>query len=113
MPAGLVSMGLFIPGVQEERTPNRGKEPLIAETAAPTFTGLVQHRVGSSGWHRLEYLIRERAGPSVDVIGGLWLTSNPYTAEYGRSPGAVADVITRPPTADVFSAKLDDQSGCG
>ncbi len=43
----------------------------------------------------VQELSTEAARPSVDVIQEFKLISNPYSAEYGRSPGAVVDVTTK------------------
>ncbi|MDQ1473089.1 MAG: hypothetical protein QOJ99_4569 [Bryobacterales bacterium] len=43
----------------------------------------------------VQELSTQAARPSVDVIAEFKLISSPYTAAYGRSPGAVVDVTTK------------------
>ena len=43
----------------------------------------------------VQELSTEGTRPSVDVIQEFKVITNPYSAEYGRSPGAVVDVSTK------------------
>ncbi len=52
----------------------------------------------------VQELSTEAAHPSVDVIQQFNIITNPYSAEYGRNPGAVVSINTQGGTNDLHSA---------
>ena len=55
----------------------------------------------------VQELTTEAARPSVDVIQEFQVVTNPYSAEYGRSPGAAVDVSTKSGTNQVHGLLFD------
>jgi hypothetical protein len=55
----------------------------------------------------VQELSSEASHPSVDVISEFNVITNPYSAEYGRSPGAVVSVNTRSGTNHIHGAAYE------
>ena len=93
----------LIPGVQAQRYTEQSGSTASGRTGSFNVHGIdsTQNNFILDGIdnntfsENIQELSTQAARPSVDVIGEFKLISNPYTAEYGRSPGAVVDVTTK------------------
>ncbi len=99
----------LIPGVQAQRYTEQSGGTASGRTGSLNIHGIdsLQNNFIMDGIdnntfsENVQELSTQAARPSVDVIGEFKLISNPYTAEYGRSPGAVVDVTTKGGTNEV------------
>ena len=93
----------LVPGVQAQRYTEQSGGTASGRTGSFNIHGIdsLQNNFILDGIdnntfsENVQELSTQAARPSVDVIAEFKLISNPYTAEYGRSPGAVVDVTTR------------------
>lgn len=93
----------LIPGVQAQRYTEQSGGTASGRTGSFNIHGIdsTQNNFILDGIdnntfsENVQELSTQASRPSVDVIGEFKLISNPYTAEYGRSPGAVVDVTTK------------------
>lgn len=93
----------LIPGVQAQRYTEQSGSTASGRTGSFNIHGIdsLQNNFIMDGIdnntfsENVQELSTQAARPSVDVIGEFKLISNPYSAEYGRSPGAVVDVTTK------------------
>ncbi len=93
----------LIPGVQAQRYTEQSGGTASGRTGSFNIHGIdsLQNNFILDGIdnntfsENVQELSTQASRPSVDVIGEFKLISNPYTAEYGRSPGAVVDVTTK------------------
>jgi hypothetical protein len=99
----------LIPGVQAQRYTEQSGGTASGRTGSFNIHGIdsLQNNFIMDGIdnntfsENVQELSTQAARPSVDVIGEFKLISNPYTAEYGRSPGAVVDVTTKGGTNEI------------
>jgi hypothetical protein len=93
----------LVPGVQAQRYTEQSGGTASGRTGSFNIHGIdsLQNNFILDGIdnntfsENVQELSTQAARPSVDVIGEFKLISNPYTAVYGRSPGAVVDVTTK------------------
>ena len=93
----------LVPGVQAQRYTEQSGSTASGRTGSFNIHGIdsLQNNFILDGIdnntfsENVQELSTQATRPSVDVIGEFKLISNPYTAEYGRSPGAVVDVTTK------------------
>jgi hypothetical protein len=93
----------LVPGVQAQRYTEQSGGTASGRTGSFNIHGIdsLQNNFILDGVdnntfsENVQELSTQAARPSVDVISEFKLISNPYTAEYGRSPGAVVDVTTK------------------
>ncbi len=93
----------LVPGVQAQRYTEQSGGTASGRTGSFNIHGIdsLQNNFILDGIdnntfsENVQELSTQAARPSVDVIGEFKLISSPYTAEYGRSPGAVVDVSTK------------------
>lgn len=93
----------LVPGVQAQRYTEQSGGTATGRTGSFNIHGVnsLQNNFILDGIdnntfsENVQELSTQSARPSVDVIQEFKLISNPYTAEYGRSPGAVVDVTTK------------------
>lgn len=98
----------LIPGVQAQRYTEQSGGTASGRTGSFNIHGIdsTQNNFILDGIdnntfsENVQELSTQASRPSVDVIGEFKLISNPYTSEYGRSPGAVVDVTTKGGTND-------------
>ena len=92
-----------VPGVQINRYTNQGGATSSGRTGSFNVNGVhsMQNNFILDGIdnntfsENVQELSTESAHPSVDVIAEFNVITNPYSAEYGRAPGAVVSVNTR------------------
>jgi hypothetical protein len=92
-----------VPGVQIARYTNQSGATSAGRTGDFNVNGVhsLQNNFLLDGIdnntfsENVQELSTESAHPSVDVISEFNIITNPYSAEYGRSPGAVVSVNTR------------------
>ena len=92
-----------VPGVQINRYTNQSGATSAGRTGDFNVNGIhtLQNNFILDGIdnntfsENVQELSTEAAHPSVDVISEFNVITNPYSAEYGRSPGAVVSVNTR------------------
>ncbi|HEY3626187.1 MAG TPA: TonB-dependent receptor [Terracidiphilus sp.] len=92
-----------VPGVQINRYTNQSGATSSGRTGSFNVNGVhsLQNNFILDGIdnntfsENVQELSTESAHPSVDVISEFNVITNPYSAEYGRSPGAVVSVNTR------------------
>jgi len=97
-----------VPGVQLNRYTNQSGATSAGRTGDFNVNGVhtLQNNFILDGIdnntfsENVQELSTEAAHPSVDVISEFNVITNPYSAEYGRSPGAVVSVNTRSGTND-------------
>lgn len=93
----------LVPGVQAQRYTEQSGGTASGRTGSFNIHGIdslqnnfIMDGVDNNTFsENVQELSTEASRPSVDVIGEFKVISNPYTAEYGRSPGAVVDVTTK------------------
>jgi hypothetical protein len=93
----------LVPGVQAQRYTEQSGGTASGRTGSFNIHGIdsLQNNFILDGIdnntfsENVQELSTQAARPSVDVIAEFKLISNPYTAAYGRSPGAVVDVTTK------------------
>ena len=93
----------LIPGVQQSRYTEQGGATASGRTGDFQVNGvhslqndfLLDGIDDNTFSENVQELSTEGTRPSVDVIQEFKLITNPYSAEYGRSPGAVVDVTTK------------------
>lgn len=91
-----------VPGVQINRYTNQGGATSSGRTGSFNVNGIhsLQNNFILDGIdnntfsENVQELSTESAHPSVDVIAEFNVITNPYSAEYGRGPGAVVSVNT-------------------
>lgn len=99
----------LVPGVQAQRYTEQSGGTASGRTGGFNIHGIdslqnnfIMDGIGNNTFsENVQKLSTQSARPSVDVIGEFKLISNPYAAEYGRSPGAVVDVTTKGGTNQV------------
>ncbi len=92
-----------VPGVQINRYTNQSGATSSGRTGSFNVNGIhsLQNNFILDGIdnntfsENVQELSTEAAHPSVDVISEFNVITNPYSAEYGRAPGAVVSVNTR------------------
>src|SRR3984885_9830682 len=92
-----------VPGVQIARYTNQSGATSAGRTGDFNVNGvhslqndfLLDGIDNNTFSENVQELSTESAHPSVDVISEFNIITNPYSAEYGRSPGAVVSVNTR------------------
>jgi len=92
-----------VPGVQINRYTNQSGATSAGRTGSFNVNGVhsLQNNFILDGIdnntfsENVQELSTESAHPSVDVIAEFNVITNPYSAEYGRAPGAVVSVNTR------------------
>ena len=92
-----------VPGVQINRYTNQSGDTSAGRTGDFNVNGVhsLQNNFILDGIdnntfsENVQELSTEAAHPSVDVISEFNVITNPYSAEYGRAPGAVVSVNTR------------------
>ena len=93
----------LVPGVQAQRYTEQSGGTASGRTGSFNIHGIdsLQNNFILDGIdnntfsENVQELSTQAARPSVDVIQEFKLISNPYSAVYGRSPGAVVDVTTK------------------
>jgi len=93
----------LVPGVQQNRYPEQSGATASGRSGDFQIHGIhsLQNDFILDGIddntfsENVQELSAEGTRPSVDVIQEFKVITNPYSAEYGRSPGAVVDVSTR------------------
>lgn len=93
----------LVPGVQQSRYTEQGGATASGRTGDFQVNGvhslqndfLLDGIDDNTFSENVQELSTEGTRPSVDVIQEFKVITNPYTAEYGRSPGAVVDVSTK------------------
>jgi hypothetical protein len=93
----------LVPGVQMQRFTQQSGSSVSGSTGLFVIHGVGNEQndyildgVDNNTFsENLQELSASASRPSVDVIGEFKLISSPYTAIYGRSPGAQVDVITK------------------
>ena len=93
----------LVPGVQQNRYTEQGGATASGRTGDFQVNGvhslqndfLLDGIDDNTFSENVQELSTEGTRPSVDVIQEFKVITNPYSAEYGRSPGAVVDVSTR------------------
>jgi Carboxypeptidase regulatory-like domain/TonB-dependent Receptor Plug Domain/TonB dependent receptor len=99
----------LVPGVQAQRYTEQSGGTASGRTGSFNIHGIdsLQNNFIMDGIdnntfsENVQELSTEASRPSVDVISEFKVISSPYTAEYGRSPGAVVDVTTKGGTNEV------------
>ena len=99
----------LVPGVQAQRYTEQSGSTASGRTGSFNIHGIDSQQNdfildgidNNTFSENTQELSTEAAHPSVDVIQEFKLISNPYSAEYGRSPGAVVDVTTKGGTNQV------------
>ncbi|MBT9332701.1 TonB-dependent receptor [Paracidobacterium acidisoli] len=92
-----------VPGVQINRYTNQAGATSSGRTGSFNVNGVhslqndfILDGIDNNTFsENVQELSTESAHPSVDVISQFNVITNPYSAEYGRSPGAVVSVNTR------------------
>ena len=115
----IVSMPLFlrnwddlirlVPGVQQNRYTEQGGATASGRTGDFQVNGVhslqndfILDGVDDNTFsENVQELSTEATRPSVDAIQEFQVITNPYSAEYGRSPGAAVDVSTRTGTNEI------------
>lgn len=98
----------LVPGVQMQRFTQQSGSSVSGSTGLFVIHGVGNEQndyildgVDNNTFsENLQELSASASRPSVDVIGEFKLISSPYTAIYGRSPGAQVDVTTKGGTND-------------
>ncbi len=93
----------LVPGVQQNRYTEQGGATASGRTGDFQVNGvhslqndfLLDGIDDNTFSENVQELSTEGTRPSVDVIQEFKVITNPYSAEYGRSPGAVVDVSTK------------------
>ncbi|MBV8845990.1 MAG: TonB-dependent receptor [Bryobacterales bacterium] len=93
----------LIPGVQQNRYTEQGGATASGRTGDFQVNGVhsLQNNFILDGVdnntfsENVQELSTQGARPSIDAIQAFQVITNPYSAEYGRSPGAAVDVSTR------------------
>lgn len=93
----------LVPGVQMQQFTQQSGSSVSGSTGLFTVNGLNDEQNdyildgidNNTFSENLQELSASAARPSVDAIAEFKLISNPYTAAYGRSPGAQVDVTTK------------------
>jgi hypothetical protein len=101
-----------VPGVQISRYTNQSGATSAGRTGDFNVNGVhsLQNNFILDGIdnntfsENVQELSSEASHPSVDVISEFNVITNPYSAEYGRSPGAVVSVNTRSGTNHIHGA---------
>ncbi len=99
----------LVPGVQQNRYTEQGGATASGRTGDFQANGvhslqndfLLDGIDDNTFSENVQELSTEGTRPSVDVIHEFKVLTNPYSAEYGRSPGAVVDVSTMAGTNQV------------
>jgi hypothetical protein len=92
----------LVPGVQQDRYTEQSGATAAGRTGDFTVNGVhslqndfILDGIDNNTFsENVQELSSEAARPSVDVINEFKVVTNPYSAEYGRSPGAAVDVST-------------------
>ena len=93
----------MVPGVQGNRYPSQGGGTSFGRTGGFNVHGvrslqnnfLLDGIDNNSISENVQELTSQVVRPSVDTIQEFKITTNPYAAEYGRSPGAAISVTTK------------------
>jgi len=105
----------LVPGVQENRYTEQSGATASGRTGDFTTNGVhslqndfILDGIDNNTFsENAQELTTEAARPSVDVIQEFKVVTNPYSAEYGRSPGAAVDVSTVGGTNQVHGLLFD------
>ncbi len=105
----------IVPGVQINRYTNQSGATSSGRTGSFNVNGIhsLQNNFILDGIdnntfsENVQELSTESAHPSVDVIAEFNVITNPYSAEYGRGPGAVVSVNTRSGTNKFHGATYE------
>lgn len=104
-----------VPGVQINRYTNQGGATSSGRSGSFNVNGVhsLQNNFILDGIdnntfsENVQELSTESAHPSVDVIAQFNVITNPYSAEYGRSPGAVVSVNTKSGTNQIHGTAYE------
>ena len=104
-----------VPGVQINRYTNQAGSTAAGRTGDFNVNGVhsLQNNFILDGIdnntfsENVQELSTEAAHPSVDVIAEFNVITNPYSAEYGRAPGAVVSVNTRSGTNQIHGTAYE------
>lgn len=99
----------LVPGVQQGRYTEQGGATASGRTGDFQVNGvhslqndfLLDGIDDNTFSENVQELSTEGTRPSLDVLAEFKVISNPYTAEYGRAPGAVVDVSTKSGTNEI------------
>lgn len=105
----------LVPGVQAQRYTEQSGGTASGRTGSFNVHGVdslqnnfIMDGVDNNTFsENVQELSTQAARPSVDVIGEFKLISSPYTAVYGRSPGAVVDVTTKGGTNQIHGLAFE------
>ena len=104
-----------VPGVQISRFTNQSGATSAGRTGDFNVNGVhsLQNNFILDGIdnntfsENVQELSTEASHPSVDVISQFNVITSPYSAEYGRSPGAVVSVNTRSGTNNLHGQRMN------
>jgi len=99
----------LVPGVQQNRYTEQGGATASGRTGDFQVNGVhslqndfILDGIDNNTFsENVQELSTEATRPSVDAIQEFQVITNPYSAQYGRSPGAAVDVSTKTGTNDV------------
>jgi hypothetical protein len=105
----------LVPGVQQDRYTEQSGATAAGRTGDFTVNGVhslqndfILDGVDNNTFsENVQELTSEAARPSVDVLAEFKVITNPYSAEYGRSPGAAVDVSTAGGANQVHGSVFD------